>query len=45
MIFKARANLNEVCDKAPVFFDGRNLYKTKHVLEEGFTYFAVGKRI
>ena len=31
--------------KAPVLFDGRNLYKTKHVLEEGFTYFAVGKRV
>ena len=30
---------------APVLFDGRNLYKTSHVLEEGFTYFAVGKRI
>jgi UDPglucose 6-dehydrogenase len=31
--------------KTPTIFDGRNLYKTEHVLEEGFTYFAVGKRI
>jgi len=31
--------------KAPILFDGRNLYKTKHVLEEGFTYYAVGKAI
>jgi len=31
--------------KAPVLFDGRNLYKTKHVLDDGFTYFAVGKAI
>ena len=30
---------------APVIFDGRNLYKTKHVLEDGFTYYAVGKYI
>jgi UDPglucose 6-dehydrogenase len=30
---------------APVLFDGRNLYKTKHVLEEGFIYYAVGKAI
>ena len=30
---------------SPVIFDGRNLYKTEHVLEEGFTYFAVGKRV
>lgn len=29
----------------PVIFDGRNLYKTKHVLEDGFTYYAVGKYI
>ena len=31
--------------KAPVLFDGRNLYKTKHVLADGFTYYAVGKAI
>ena len=31
--------------KAPVIFDGRNLYKTRHVLEEGFKYYAVGKAI
>lgn len=31
--------------KNPVIFDGRNLYKTSHVKEEGFTYYAVGKRI
>lgn len=29
----------------PVIFDGRNLYSTKKVLEEGFTYFAIGKKI
>lgn len=29
----------------PLIFDGRNLYKTKQVLSEGFTYFAVGKAI
>ena len=31
--------------KNPNLFDGRNLYKTKSVLEDGFTYYAVGKRI
>lgn len=31
--------------KAPIIFDGRNLYSTKKVLEEGFTYYAIGKRI
>jgi UDPglucose 6-dehydrogenase len=31
--------------KAPVIFDGRNLYETKHVLSEGFEYFAIGKKI
>lgn len=31
--------------KVPVIFDGRNLYNTKKVLESGFTYYAVGKRI
>jgi len=31
--------------KAPVIFDGRNLYDTKHVLSEGFEYFAIGKKI
>lgn len=31
--------------KVPVIFDGRNLYNTKKVLENGFTYYAVGKRI
>ena len=30
---------------SPVLFDGRNLYKTEHVLSEGFSYFAVGKKI
>ena len=29
----------------PVIFDGRNLYKTEHVLEAGFKYYAVGKAI
>lgn len=31
--------------KAPVIFDGRNLFNTKDVLKSGFTYFAIGKRI
>lgn len=31
--------------KQPILFDGRNLYNTKHVLKEGFTYYAVGKAI
>ena len=29
----------------PILFDGRNLYDTEQVLENGFTYFAVGKAI
>lgn len=31
--------------KAPVLFDGRNLYDTHKVLELGFKYFAIGKFI
>ena len=31
--------------KAPVLFDGRNLFKTKTILKAGFTYYAVGKAI
>lgn len=31
--------------KAPVIFDGRNLYNTKKVLEQGFEYYAIGKAI
>lgn len=31
--------------KAPVIFDGRNLYSTKKVLEMGFNYYAIGKAI
>ncbi|EQC45799.1 nucleotide sugar dehydrogenase [Bacteriovorax sp. BSW11_IV] len=31
--------------KAPVLFDGRNLYDTHKVLELGFKYFAIGKYI
>lgn len=31
--------------KTPVIFDGRNLYKTEQVQEEGFKYYAVGKRV
>jgi UDPglucose 6-dehydrogenase len=30
---------------SPNLFDGRNLYKTSQMIEEGFNYFAVGKRI
>jgi UDPglucose 6-dehydrogenase len=31
--------------KMPLIFDGRNLYNTKKVLEQGFTYYAIGKAI
>jgi UDPglucose 6-dehydrogenase len=31
--------------KQPLIFDGRNLYNTKKVLEQGFTYYAIGKAI
>jgi len=31
--------------KNPVIFDGRNLYNTKKVLEQGFHYYAIGKAI
>jgi UDPglucose 6-dehydrogenase len=31
--------------KVPVIFDGRNLYNTKKVLEQGFQYYAIGKAI
>ena len=31
--------------KAPVIFDGRNLYDTKKVQAEGFKYYAIGKFI
>jgi UDPglucose 6-dehydrogenase len=31
--------------KMPILFDGRNLYNTKKVLEQGFTYYAIGKAI
>ena len=31
--------------KTPVIFDGRNLYSTKKVLEQGFKYYAIGKAI
>ena len=31
--------------KTPVIFDGRNLYSTKKVLEQGFSYYAIGKAI
>jgi len=29
----------------PVIFDARNLYNTKKILEQGFTYYAIGKAI
>ena len=28
----------------PVIFDGRNLYDPKHMTEEGFTYYSIGRR-
>jgi UDPglucose 6-dehydrogenase len=31
--------------KSPVIFDGRNLCETSKVLEEGFDYYAIGKKI
>ena len=31
--------------KNPIIFDGRNLYNSRKVIEQGFTYYAVGKYI
>lgn len=31
--------------KTAVIFDGRNLYSTKKVLEQGFSYYAIGKAV
>ena len=31
--------------KTPIIFDARNLYNTKKILEQGFTYYAIGKAI
>jgi UDPglucose 6-dehydrogenase len=31
--------------KNKIIFDGRNLYETKMILNEGFEYFAIGKKI
>lgn len=31
--------------KTPAIFDARNLFKTEKVLENGFKYYAIGKRI
>lgn len=31
--------------KTPVIFDGRNLWNTKKVLDQGFSYYAIGKAI
>jgi len=31
--------------KTPVIFDARNLFKTEKILEQGFAYYAIGKRI
>lgn len=31
--------------KYPVIFDGRNLFQTQEVLNQGFDYYAIGKRI
>lgn len=31
--------------KTPLLFDGRNLYNTKKILDQGFTYYAIGKAI
>ena len=30
--------------KAPVIFDGRNVFDPSRVREKGFTYFSVGRR-
>ena len=30
---------------SPVIFDARNLFKTDKVIDLGFTYFAIGKRV
>jgi UDPglucose 6-dehydrogenase len=29
--------------KAPVIFDGRNLYDPAHMVREGFSYYAIGR--
>src|SRR5215203_473194 len=30
--------------KAPVIFDGRNIYKPEHIRTQGFTYHSIGRR-
>jgi UDPglucose 6-dehydrogenase len=30
--------------RAPVIFDGRNLYQPAQVRQHGFEYFAIGRR-
>ncbi len=29
--------------KTPLIFDGRNIYDRKHLIEDGFTYYGIGK--
>jgi UDPglucose 6-dehydrogenase len=31
--------------KAPIIFDGRNIYKPNDMLEHGFTYYSIGRRV
>jgi arginyl-tRNA synthetase len=31
--------------KNPIIFDARNLFKTSKVIEHGFTYYAIGKKV
>ena len=29
--------------RAPIIFDGRNIYSPEHMRELGFTYFSIGR--
>jgi UDPglucose 6-dehydrogenase len=29
--------------RTPVIFDGRNIYRRRHMIELGFTYYSVGR--
>jgi UDPglucose 6-dehydrogenase len=31
--------------KAPVIFDGRNIYKLKQMRDAGFTYYSIGRPV